>query len=471
MALLTKKAKTTYSAQGTGHIPPPKTDTELGSASSTYIIDPVPALTNPQVAVRTFTKMTRDDTSVDVSLRAAKVPILGAEFFMEPFGDDQVDLDISEFCGFNIFDNGRPFLLVIEDILRFFEYGSSVLEKIWTTGTWAPKRSNANSKNYTLLKNLAVRPTPTIQKYNYDTNGSPLEVVQTAIDPKAGKADTVAIPIEKCLVFSNNMQGGDLRGKSLLRTAYSHWYYKTHFYKIDAIQKERHGIGVPKIKLPPNPSEADKAAARELGRNLRINEKAFIVEPFNFEVSFTKLEGHIVDVIASADHHNAMIMMNVMAQFLVLGIMSTGGGGRATSSSAADMFQKSLKYVANLICALFNMYLIPQLVFYNFDTNRLPKMRVRNIGETRDLQMLASAFANMLHEGGVSMNFVTENWFRNVFDMPLISQADYDAAQQAKADALAAKPSPFGNDNTTKNSSNGGTGRKGAAPSGPGGIA
>jgi hypothetical protein len=64
------------------------------------------------------------------------------------------------------------------------------------------------------------------------------------------------------------------------------------------------------------------------------------------------------------------------------------------------------------------MYLIPELVVWNFPTNNFPKLCVRNIGETRDLQMLASAISNLLAQGGLSMDDPLDEWIRYTFDMP-----------------------------------------------------
>jgi hypothetical protein len=64
------------------------------------------------------------------------------------------------------------------------------------------------------------------------------------------------------------------------------------------------------------------------------------------------------------------------------------------------------------------MYLIPQLVVWNFPTTNFPKLKVRNIGETRDLQMLGSALANLFAQQALTSDDPTENWIRGVFDMP-----------------------------------------------------
>src|SRR6202000_3063401 len=122
-----------------------------------------------------------------------------------------------------------------------------------------------------------------------------------------GYQQWVNIPINKLLVFSFDKEAGNIEGISLLRSAYKHWYYKDTLYKIDAIQKERHGIGVPVIQMPPGWKKADKDLAEKIGRNLRTNEKAHIVLPPMWNILFAKLEGQPVDCLPSIEHHNQMI--------------------------------------------------------------------------------------------------------------------------------------------------------------------
>jgi Protein of unknown function (DUF935). len=161
-----------------------------------------------------------------------------------------------------------------------------------------------------------------------------------------------------------------------------------------------------------------------------------------------------VDALASATHHNTMILMNVMAQFLASGISSGSGGSRNTAAAGVDVFMKTLKYHANAIAQNINMYLIPELVVWNFPTTNFPRLKVRNIGETRDLQMLGAALANLLAQQGITMDDATENWIREVFDMPNkvpgatpTGQPQATPATDANAQASAVPPSNSGGQN------------------------
>lgn len=418
-----KNPTTSYKATGLNdqQIAQPTYDSEDGSSQPVRIIEVVPELVSPFSRTRVYARM-MNDAAVDVSVRAVKTPVLGSEFFVEPYSSNPNDVMIAEFIWDNL-DGGmnQPFCNAIEDILRMYEDGYSVLDKVYEERVWAPGDvPGANSRAYTMLKKLSPRPATTFKEITYDDNGGPTALIQQAI--RADKSvEEVTIDISKAMIFTLNRYGGDLTGKSILRTAYPHWYYKTHFYKIDAVQKERHATGVPRAKLLPGFTEKDRAIVRNMLRNIRTNEEGFIIQIPTVEVDFAELHGNLVNVLESATHHNAMILLNVMAQFLTLGVdagSGSHGGGRATAGSQVDIFMKSLRYVAGYICDQVNMYLIPELVVWNFPTNNFPKLKVRNIGETRDLQMLAAAISNLLSQGGVTMDDPLEEWMRNTFDMP-----------------------------------------------------
>jgi hypothetical protein len=367
--------------------------------------------------------MAKGDVSVRVSLRAGKAPVFGGDYYIDAFNDTEQSRVIAEFVGRNIFHcPSSPWLLTIQDVCRMYEYGNSVLNDIWEVREWAPtirkstgtqgSSGTPNRKAYTMLKKLAYRPANTIVKINYDDNGGPESVDHNAIRAD-GKVEQVNIPIENLLIFVFEGEGSDLEGQSVLRSAYEHWFYKHNLYKIDAIQKERHGIGVPDIELPIGFSEQDRVVAHQLGRNLRTNEYSYIVRPPNFTVGFAELKGQLVNALESASHHDTEIMKNILIQFLQPNLTD-----RASSATAADIFLKTTRYMGQYICEVFNKFLIPRIVAYNFDTDEFPSMKVRNIGEVKDLQMWATAVTRLVAEEVITMDDETEAYAREIVQFP-----------------------------------------------------
>lgn len=444
---------TSYSSRGA--VPSPsEVMREQGSSFPVRIPDVVPQFSNRQQMLRVFKEMEDGDTSFDVALRAAKVPIQGATFYMQPFDEKPISQDISEFCSFNIFEStSRPFVLVLEDILRMFNDGYSVLEQVWETREWSPRREGANRKKYTMLKNLAVRPALTIQQITYDDTGGPTGIVQNAIRAD-GTTDVVPIKIDKLMIFTFGGLGGDLQGKPLGRTAYQPWYFKKELYKIDAIGHERNRLGIPVWTLPEAFAGSDVTSAWEQVTNVRTNEKTGVVEPPGHVFRFETVQNNPTDIMKSIEHHDGKILLNVMAQFLLLGL--TGGGGRATSGSQVDMFQKAMKYIGRYICGVFNLYLIPKLVGYNFNTSEFPTMRVKGIGDTKDMQQYAAGLANLASQALITPDMPLENFLREEYDLPYKTEP--------RPDFSAAKPNANGKGSVATQQTQAGSGDTSVPP-------
>lgn len=448
------KTGTTYAAQGA--LPSPKSDVETGSSRPVVLPEFVPELSSAYQRNVTYNSM-MNDSSCDVSIRATKTPVLGAEFYVDPYeaGSD-LDSMVSDFISDNLFESmDLSWLAVLEDILHFCEDGYTVMQPVYENREWSPSNTGANTKQYTMLKNLAYRPSSTliVDNTSYDDNGHLVQVTQNAIKGD-GSVEQVQLKAENLVVFTLNRKGGDITGKSLLRTAYPHWYYKTHMYKVDAIQKERHALGIPHGKLLPGYTPADKTALATLLRNLRANEESFAMETPNVEIDFLEVKGQLVNVLQSAEHHNAMILLNVMASFLALGL-GESGGGRQSSATLADMFMKSLRYLAQMICDQINLHVIPGLVVWNFPTTNFPKLCVRNIGESQDLQRLASALANLFAQSAITGDLDTENYIRGIFDMP--AKKPGAVAQPPTKEVVQVKSTSAQNNIDTAASGNGGT--------------
>lgn len=365
-----------------------------------------------KLGVRKYYDMKRNDGAIRGSLRQLKTPIQAARWYIEPASDSVVDKNIAEFVSNCLFKwMNVTWSRVLDDVLLMFDYGYFVFEKVYTF----------NKKGQLILRKLAPRHPLDIQEWIWDAAGGPSGIVMDPYVPYAsqygsllptseqGASMGVFIPINKLAIFSLEPEGGDLRGISVLRSAYKHWYYKDTLYKIDAIQKERHGIGVPVIKLPPGFSSDDKDLADQLGRNLRTNERAHIVIPANWEILFAKLEGQPVSCIESIQHHNDQLKMNILAPFM------DDSGADETSM---DMFFKSTRYLAEAVAEIFNRHIIPQLVDLNFTRGDYPVLRARRIGEWNDLRTWSFAYRNLVGAGTIQPDDPLEDFVRNEMDLP-----------------------------------------------------
>jgi hypothetical protein len=412
-----------------------------GQYSSILMRDYNPKMSGKE-AIKTFDEMRRSDAQVRGTLRLVKTPIISAQWYVEAASDSEQDLEIAAFVEWNLHHMSRSWSQVLWEALLCMDFGAYYFEKVYELGEWRPATSTRGPrKTVVKWRKLAPRHPSTLDHFNFDENGGISSVFFDRIGGKGG--DTVVeIPIEKLLVFTLDEESGNPTGISILRSAYMHWYYKQQLYKIDAIQKERHGIGVPRIALPVGYKAADVTAAKELGRNLRTNESSYIVQPPLWEIDFVEVKGNLVNALESAEHHDLMIARNVLAQFLNLG--STESGSRAVSGDMTTIFMRALRYLGDSIAAVFNQYCIRQLVDYNYTVEEYPRLRVRKIGENADWRAFSVAYRNFVESNAITPTPEDEKWLRDQIDMPAPSPAARGRTVKDRVAEPEASPSSNG---------------------------
>jgi len=364
-----------------------------------------------QLGMRKYDKMRRSDASVRSALRLIKTPILSARWFIQPQSESSKDVEIAQHVHHALFHYmSISWTQVLWEALLMLDFGHYAFEKVYI---------EYDGKMY--WQKLAPRHPLDEVGWVWDSHGGPVGIRYVGPD----LARDVYIPVEKLAVFSFDREAGDLRGISALRSAYKHWYFKENLYKIDAIQKERHGVGVPIIKLPPGYSPQDRVTAHELGRNLRSNEKAHVVLPPFWEVMFAKLEGQPVSALESAEHHSNMIFQNILAEFMT-------ADSASSDDAKMEIFLKSTRYIAEIIRDVFNMYCIPQLVDMNYDVEpgEYPELRVRRIGDTQDWRMISFALRNLIGAQVIQPDDRLDEWAREEMDLP---RADPTSAREPPA--------------------------------------
>lgn len=351
-----------------------------------------------QSGLATYDKMRKSDGQIRATLRLVKTPVLAARWYVDPGDDSAKARKMAQHIEDNLFKWATTsWNQTLTEILLMLDYGYYAFEKVF-----------AKRDGLVIWRKFAPRHPTDVYEWKFDANGGVEAMIMRA--PIDGR--DITIPIDKLALFSYEMEAGDVTGTSVLRSAYKHWYYKENFYKIDAIQKERHGVGVPMIVLPPNYTTADKALAEEIGRNLRTNEKAHVIVPPLWEISFLKLEGQPVSALDSAEHHDLMIARNILGQF----INSPSG---TSQEEQQQLFLKATRYIADTVRDVFNKYCIPQIVKWNWgDVDVYPELKVRRIGDTVDWRTISFAIRNFVGSGIIVPDDQLEKWVRDELDLP-----------------------------------------------------
>jgi hypothetical protein len=380
--------------------------------------------------LQVYDKMRKSDGTVRGTLRLAKTPVLAAQWGMKPASDNVRDVNIRDFVWANLqtwMSTSLP--QFVTEALLMLDFGYYMFEKVFAHGEDVTADPKARGK--IVWKKFAPRHPMDVKEWYFDLNGGPLSVDMWAPpvaigDNSPGSLGTIPnnfeggvvqafqrwinIPIDKLAVFTFDKEAGNIEGISILRSAYKHWYYKDNLYKIDAIQKERHGIGVPVIQLPVGYSESDKLLADQLGRNLRTNERAHVVLPPAWILEFAELHGNPVDCLTSIKHHDNMIPQGILGQF-----MNTE---KTDIEEQHTIFLKATRFTADIVLDVMNKYVIPQLVNLNWGRTVYPSLYAKRIGEQEDWRTQSFTLRNYVGAGIIVPDDPLEDQLRDEMGLP-----------------------------------------------------
>ena len=361
--------------------------------------------------LKTFEKMRRSDGMVAATLRGIKLPLLSATWEIQPASTDARDIAVAKRLEEDLFhgmSNSWPEHL--RQVLTFLDLGFYVCEIVWEV---------APDGHYRFRK-LAPRLQRTIAEWQVEDDGGLKGVKQSVV--ANGRFRTADIEIEKLLVFVNEKEGANWSGKSVLRPAYKHWFIKDQLYRIQAIAAERHGVGIPSMGLPDGADDpASLSRAEAILTAIRAHEQGYVVKPHGWEFEIEGMgSGRALDVLPMIQHHDRMIAVSVLAQFLTLGERSEGS--YALSEDQSSLFMMVERAVGEYVCDIHNRYLVPKWLAYNEPAGtRAPKLQVVGI-ETRNAERIITALATAATAGLVTADLAIENSIRELANLPLLKE-------------------------------------------------
>jgi len=301
-------------------------------------------------------------SAMDLMIRATEVRIEG--------GSEQAN-ELVTYALYNMQD--QSFEDFISDVLSFLPYGFSLFEIVAAPPSKHPQ-------GWVTLKKLAPRAQWTIDRFETTRNGDILGVYQTST------VHTGFIPYSKLLHFRTASKQADPAGMSVLRSAYSSWYYSNRIKEIEAVAIERELNGLPLVRIPseylaPDATDAQRAFVNKIStiaRDVKRNEMGFIIIPSDV---YEHADGKLTDIrlvdfelIASQgkrdiDTNQTIIRYQMdmarsaLADFVLLGVNDRGSF--ALSKSKADLFLQALTGYVSAIASVLNRKLIPKLLMWN----------------------------------------------------------------------------------------------------------
>ena len=368
-------------------------------------------------------EMRRGDASCRAALRAVKSPILATDWNVVTEDTGPRAEEIRLFVEQNLFGMRRSWLSHLREALAYLDFGHYVFEEIWEV---------RDGKVY--LADLEPRIPHSILKWRLSNNA--FGIVQLLQTDEAGVHST-EIPANKLLILTNDKEGDDVTGQSILRSAYKHFVYRDLLYKIQGISAERFGVGIPVVKMGPAAGDQDKADAEALAGNIRSNEKGYIVLPNNeWEVEILTPTGnpHGQSITEAIEHHAKQGLLAVLANFLLLGGHS-GGGSQALSVDLSSFFLQGVEDVTNYYSEQFDLQVIKRLVDINFGPQKsYPHLTHAPVGDI-DTGTLSTTLATLCQAGLIGPDWRTKQYVRQVFNLPEMDDDQLELEKERELDA------------------------------------
>jgi hypothetical protein len=363
--------------------------------------------------VAKYDEMFRSDAQVRQSLAVMSRPIRRAKWDIQPVSDAPIDQEIASFTKSALFDDmtmttsdGEEIIQTWDDILRhlllMFTYGFSCMEYVW-------RRDKAGWTKWACWAPILPR---TVWRWWTGGNGELLGIQQYAY--KDGLFQFIEIPAKKLLRVTFDQMGNNYDGVSPLRSAYPHWFYKQQYYAIESVGLERTAIPMPVIHLPVHASAADYDKARQIGENMRANERMHVKLPEGWAIEL--LQGHAdsTAIQAAIEHHDRMIARNVGAMFLNLGGQR---GAMNLDKSQTQTFMQSIQAEADYLAERITASAIRKLVKANYSGVKVyPKLFCSKIS-TQDADSLSKTIQALA--GFINPDPTTEDWLRDELGMPM----------------------------------------------------
>jgi hypothetical protein len=325
-----------------------------------------------------------DDNIVEKISKDYNIPIQGNE-------DDEYNEDWDGFdFGAHLY---HALLALVYGHLYFDEWGSIEDDGLWHIDNMDP-----------------VMP-QTITEINIDQRGN-LESIKQASTGLT--LDAPALTADRLVPYVWAKEGSNWVGRSMLRPLYRDWLIKDRLLRVNAINIERAGAGVPIVEAPPGATPAQIAALDALAQAFKAGEDAGGAVPNGAKLRLMGVEGTQPDAIKSVNYHDESMARSFLAMFIQLGQTKTGS--RALGQSFSEMMTISLQAVADWFTHYFNRIVIRRDVRWNFGPDtRQPKL----VYESFDDPNLAVAdIVSLIDAGAIRIDKDLLTWVRKKYRLP-----------------------------------------------------
>lgn len=327
--------------------------------------------------------------------------------------------------------------VTLSQILSMLIYGYSLMEVVYKIRGGEDNPSSMYRSKFADgrigWKKFAIRAQDSFLRWDFNERGGVKGFVQQDIT-----TGMHYIPMEKALLFRTNEFKDNPEGISMLRKAYTSWYYKKRIQEIEAIGIERDLAGYPVIYAPQEwfSPDADAGtiqslqAVQSLVTNIRRNQSEGVVLPHIADESGNKIltlellssgGSRNFDTGAIIDRYNKMIATSMLADFVLLGQGNVGSF--ALGSQKLESWQMIIESLARSIAEVFNKHAVEKLLRLNGIKCEYPPKLVFGSVARADLSTLAPYLSALADSGILTMEDADlETWARQQADIPPLSE-------------------------------------------------
>lgn len=378
--------------------------------------------------IEAYREMSENDDVVGSILFAIEMLIRQAQWYIQPAGNSQADIEAAEFVDGCRGDMQMTWTDTVSEILSFLIYGWSAHEIVYKRRMGRSKNEQLNSKYTDGLigwQKLPIRAQDTLYQWEYDDHDN----LQALTQMPAPSYEIITIPIEKLLIFRTKSRKDNPEGRSILRNAYRSWYFKRRIQEIEGIGIERDLAGFPVLIAPENVNIWDvddpdmvrmKAAADMLVKQIRRDSTEGITLPADWKLELLSTGSRRqFDTNAIIERYDTRIAMTVLADFILLGHQQVGSF--ALSSDKTKLFAVAIGAYLDVICETFNDKAIPQLIDMNADHFKgitdYPRLCHGDI-ESQDLAELGTYIKDLTAAGIITPDTSLEDYIREQASLP-----------------------------------------------------
>jgi hypothetical protein len=394
--------------------------------------------------VRMFREMADNEPVISGVLYAIRTLCRQTSFDIREAEDTPEAKEAAEFISSCLFeDMDTTWTDTLSEILSFLTYGFSVHEityKIRRGPTEEDPRFRSRfNDNKIGLRGLPVRGQDTVSEWDIDPDDGSILGVYQQPPPSYG---TRYIPREKFVLFRADAHKNNPEGRSILRGAYTSYYYKKKIQTYEAIGISRDLAGLPVLEVPlqilsSNASAAERSvlsAMKDMVQRVGRDEYESIIlpaeqlpdgSPSGYRLKLLSAGGRRpIDVNEIVKRYESRIAMSMLGEFILLGSESVGSF--ALADTKTSLFSQALGTFLDSIVSEINNNVIPKLMRLNgYDESLTPRLAYDDV-ETPDLGQLAGAISGLVGSGLITPDDKLEDYLREYANLPAV---DSDSAR------------------------------------------